>query len=213
MVDILYTFFSRRFEPDVFDYYLSQIPGSMQEKVLKYRRWQDAQSSLLGKILLMRGLKKYGFGKDVLEDIQYTSYNRPFFKDNIFFNISHSGNCVICAISRDFELGIDVEEIRPIIINDFNSQFNAAELNTIYTSEDRLFAFYNLWTKKEAVIKADGRGMSVPLKNIIFKNSGEALLNERQWHVKQIDLDNMYCIHLASAASPDNRISFEKLLF
>jgi 4'-phosphopantetheinyl transferase len=185
----------------------------MQEKVLKYRRWQDAQSSLLGKILLMRGLKKYGFSKCVLEDIQYTPYNRPYFRDNIYFNISHSGNCVICAISRDFELGIDVEEIRPIIIHDFNSQFNEEELNTIYSSEDRLFAFYNLWTKKEAIIKADGRGMSVPLKNIVFKNSREALLNERQWHVKQIDLNNMYCIHLAAAASPDNRIMFEKLSF
>lgn len=213
MVDILYTFFSDKFESHVFDYYINQIPASMQKSVLKYKRWQDAQSSLLGKILLMKGLKKYGFRKEVLEDIQYTQYNRPYFRDNIYFNISHSGNCVICAISRDFELGIDVEEIRPIVVQDFSTQFNTDEMNSIYGSEDRLLAFYNLWTKKEAVIKADGRGMSVPLQSIVFKNSREAVLNERKWHIQQIDLDHTYCIHLASANCSDNSIRVEKLHF
>lgn len=213
MVDILYTIFSTRFEPDVFDYYMSQIPSDMQQKVLKYRRWQDAQSSLLGKNLLIKGIKKYGFHKSVLHDIRYTPYMRPYFSNNINFNISHSGNCVVCAITSDFELGIDVEEIRPIAIRDFDSQFNDDEMTNICNADDKLFAFYDLWTKKEAVIKADGRGMSVPLKSVVLDNSGEVVLKERKWHVKQIDLNNMYCINIAAAGCLDDRLRIEKFCF
>ncbi|MBI3234374.1 MAG: 4'-phosphopantetheinyl transferase superfamily protein [Bacteroidetes bacterium] len=192
---------------------MSQIPADMQGKVRKYKRWQDAQSSLLGKNLLIKGLKKYGFHKSVLHDIRYTPYMRPYFPNNINFNISHSGNCVVCAISSDFELGIDVEEIRPIVIRDFDSQFNENEMSNIYGSDDKLFAFYDLWTKKEAVIKADGRGMSVPLKSVVLDNFSQVMLKDRKWHVKQIDLNSLYCINIAAAGCLDNKLRIEKLCF
>jgi 4'-phosphopantetheinyl transferase len=161
----------------------------------------------------MKGLKKFGFQKNVLEEIQYTKYNRPFLPGNIDFNISHSGHCVVCAISRDYSLGIDVEEVKPVLIRDFNSQFNDGELHRIYNAEDKLVEFYNLWTKKEAIIKADGRGMSIPLKSIVFNNSHEAILTEQKWYIKQIDLNNTYCAHLAVAGSMDKGIQVERCFF
>lgn len=213
MVYILYTFFSDEFGPQMFDYYMGQIPAEMQKKIRKYKRWEDAQACLLGKNLLIRGLKKFGIHKAALQNIQYTNYMRPYFANHIHFNISHSGNCVVCAISSDFELGIDVEEIRPIELSDFEGQFSEAEMLNICKSDDKLFSFYDLWTKKEAVMKADGRGINIPLKNVIISDSTEVVLQERKWYVKQIDFDNMYCINIATAGFIDNNLQIEKLSF
>jgi 4'-phosphopantetheinyl transferase len=213
MVHILYTFFPGQLPGGVFDYYLSQLPRAMQFSVMKYRRWQDAQSSLLGKILLMKGLQKHGFNKQELQNVLYTEYNRPYLPSKIDFNISHSGNCVLCAISDHFSLGIDVEEVKPISIKDFDAQFNEHELKSIYNAEDQLQEFYKWWTKKEAVIKADGRGLNVPLKHIYFKNPHEASLSDKNWHVRQIDLDQMYCIHIAATEPLGEEIELESCAF
>lgn len=213
MIVILYTIFSSRFEPEDFDHYMSQIPCQMQQKVLKYRRWQDAQSSLIGKNLLIRGIRKFGFHKSALHDIRYNKYMRPYLPANIWFNISHSGNCVICAICSDFEIGVDVEQIRSINIDDFNGHFNANEISKIHKADDKLFAFYDLWTKTEAIVKADGRGMNIDFKSLLFGKTDEVLLKERRWYLKEIKLDDMYCVNVATAAPVKERMLIEKIYF
>ena len=74
------------------------------------------------------------------------------------FNVSHSGSVGMIAISRDKEVGIDVEQIKPRdhLAGVARRVFTQAERDAIDSDED----FYRHWVAKEAFVKATGRGVS-----------------------------------------------------
>ncbi|MBR9805963.1 MAG: 4'-phosphopantetheinyl transferase superfamily protein [Alphaproteobacteria bacterium] len=84
------------------------------------------------------------------------------------FNLSHSADLAVLAVSPEGELGVDIEAVRQI------DQMQALARNTFAPAEtaailalseaQQMEAFLTCWTRKEALIKADGRGMGVPLK-------------------------------------------------
>ena|SRR5688572_29745559 len=96
----------------------------------------------------------------------------------ITFNVSHSGDLAVFAFTRGCEIGIDVEQIRPIadmqsIAGRFFCPDEAAELNRI-PAQERELAFFLCWTRKEAYLKAIGAGLSVPLNEFcVTFRSGE----------------------------------------
>ena len=60
---------------------------------------QDAQLSLLGRVLLAKGVEQMNCSFDK-SDIKYTPYNKPYFDSiDVRFNISHSGKVVVCALT------------------------------------------------------------------------------------------------------------------
>ena len=83
----------------------------------------------------------------------------------LFFNLSHSHNYAAVAVSPCFEVGIDIEHIRPIgfeVAEHFFSAGEVAALKALPASR-RTEAMFNIWTRKEAYLKALGLGLSVPL--------------------------------------------------
>lgn len=83
------------------------------------------------------------------------------------FNLSHSGEIALMAITRAGALGVDVERERElpdalIIAEKYFSVVEGAALRGMPEIE-RPGAFFRCWTRKEAVIKADGGGLGVPL--------------------------------------------------
>jgi 4'-phosphopantetheinyl transferase len=102
----------------------------------------------------------------------YHQYGKPFLAPEfsfylLNFNLSHSGRMALYAITRSMEIGVDVERVRSDfeyeeIAHHFFSVNEVAMLHTIPT-EKKLEAFYNCWTRKEAYIKAHGKGLSLPL--------------------------------------------------
>jgi len=85
----------------------------------------------------------------------------------LHFNLSHSGDVALVAVSCIAPVGVDVEEVRNI--TDFaeiaRHHFALTEVEDIFrlAVEKRLFAFFVTWTRKEAVVKALGAGLSFPL--------------------------------------------------
>lgn len=82
----------------------------------------------------------------------------------IDFNISHSGDLFVCAITNGQLVGVDIEQIRPLrdipsIAKNFFSPVEQSHLVDM-GEEHRTLAFYECWTRKEAVIKATGEGLS-----------------------------------------------------
>src|SRR5438046_3961564 len=78
----------------------------------------------------------------------------------LHFNLSHSDGLALFAVARRFALGVDVERIRPIpeidqIAGKFFSTRESATLNAL-PAEQKLEAFFNCWTRKEAYLKATG---------------------------------------------------------
>lgn len=79
-----------------------------------------------------------------------------------FFNLSHSGEFAAVAVTHCGEVGIDIEQIRPVggeIALRFFTEGEKATL-ALHSGREWLEAFYKCWTRKEAVLKAHGKGLS-----------------------------------------------------
>lgn len=200
MITIYFKAFDRRLDNSEFHRLLSLLPETMRAKTLRFRKWEDAHAHLIGKLLLKKGLKDLGYNHD-LSQVKLSSYNRPYINSAIDFNISHAGNYVICAFSTIGRIGIDIEKVDIIDVNDFHSQWNEEEWNEIITSKNIYRQFYTFWTIKEAVVKADGRGLSIPFENIkIKKGKGKVNCDGVCWEIKEVFINEDYICYLASKA-------------
>ena len=76
---------------------------------------------------------------------------------DVHFNISYSGDCGIIGISTEHEIGVDIERERPVA--------DVSELTSLCFAEDERVdaeqAFLLAWTRKEACLKALGRGLQI----------------------------------------------------
>lgn len=83
------------------------------------------------------------------------------------FNLSHSHNLSLYAVTQGHEIGIDLEHIHPMPdAAQIATRFFSHRENDVFSalpSDQKLEAFFNCWTRKEAVIKAIGEGLSLPL--------------------------------------------------
>lgn len=183
-------------------------------KIKRYLRWQDAQACLLGKHLLIEGLQRFGLaGAALIHELQYTSFGRPCLPGRIDFNISHSGDYVLCAFNDRTRVGIDIEKVHDIKLTDFRSQMTEEEWRQITGAADPTRAFFHYWTKKEAAIKAHGHGLSLPLKEVII-GDGKVTMEGADWPLFEIELSNDYVCHLVAGADVDRQeVQVERVVF
>ena len=99
----------------------------------------------------------------------YGEYGKPSLtgEQSLRFNLSHSHEVALLAVAREVELGVDVEHVRAdFATGDIARRFfSRAEVETFnsLTREEQVAAFFRCWTRKEAYIKAIGKGLSQPL--------------------------------------------------
>lgn len=87
--------------------------------------------------------------------------------DALAFNLSHAGDFALVAVTRRLAVGVDIEKVAPsrdttAIAERFFSPYEQARLGT-YPAAARPDAFFRIWSRKEAVIKALGEGLVCPL--------------------------------------------------
>lgn len=89
--------------------------------------------------------------------------------EKIRFNLSHSKDWALLGVVKNINIGVDVEFMRENVEHlKLAGRFFSPQENATLRSlpESKQFeAFYLCWTRKEAFIKADGKGLSFPLKN------------------------------------------------
>ena len=100
---------------------------------------------------------------------QIGAHGKPHLADDsLHFNISHTADHLIIAVSNIANIGVDIEIIKPRtgIDNLAARCFSSAELCTWHElpTKRKLEAFYRVWTKKEAFVKAVGRGIALGLE-------------------------------------------------
>lgn len=198
LIYIYYTYISEENHENLIRNELIKFSTDFQEKIKKYRRWEDAQLSLMGRSMLFRGIQE-NYNLDYSnKEISYTKFNKPYFhNDSIHFNISHSGNIVICAITKKGEIGIDIEKISTIEINDFESQFSQNEWDKIMNSINTSETFFEYWAQKEAVIKSHGHGLTIPLKSFEISEN-ETIIDGEKFYLKEIKIDEQYKCYLST---------------
>jgi 4'-phosphopantetheinyl transferase len=93
-------------------------------------------------------------------EIRLTEYGKPYITaaDALHFNISHSGDHVVLAMS-DAPVGVDIEQRMPIEWQQISQTFGEKEREMLDKAGDPISCFYRIWTMREAFAKADGRGI------------------------------------------------------
>ncbi len=202
MILILYTHFhSYLGKYSLFQKLLRKIPENLHVRILHYHKEEDRWASLLGKVLLQEGLKGFEITKNYkLTGLRYTLFRRPYldFADLDFdFNISHSRTCVCCALNLNSRIGLDIEYMQSISLERFLNQMTEQERRKIDQANNQLQAFYNYWTEKEAIIKANGKGLYINM-NEIEVNNRRSILENQIWQTFPINIGEGYTGHIAT---------------
>ncbi len=182
------------------DDYLEMMPSGIRSSIERYRRWQDRQATLFGKVLLLKALQ-IQFQDTWLrkfQSLELSEFGKPFIEGWPEFNISHSGDIVVLALTQHHAIGIDIEKICPVDKDDFVKEL--PEIISFYENHETDQAnhlFFECWTKKEAVLKGVGKGLLVPLKEVVL-NGDQAIIDNSIWFVKKLQIDDGYCCHVAT---------------
>lgn len=197
MINIFYTKFTQELPVQLYNKYLNYLPNDLQEKNLRYIRWQDRHAHLYGKLLLLEALQYSGYNNYSFDQLKYNKYNRPYLSNDFDFNISHSGVYVFCAFGINIKVGLDVQQIKEVDLNSFKDTMNAGQWSKIKLFSNPMRKFYEYWTIKESVIKAEGKGLSIPLNEINIEN-GVASFDKNIWHIKALMQNQDYVSYLAT---------------
>ncbi len=202
----IYSINSRIRLPDMlYEELLKWIDLDYKERILRYHFWEDRQRSLLGRLLCTYAIiKNFGYSSN---EIKFTenAYGKPFVSgdNSIYFNVSHSGDWVVCVINTSVA-GIDVQEIKPMK-NSISERFFTKEENDYLLSlkeNNQLHGFYDIWSLKEAYIKALGVGLSMPLNEFtIVKSMNDIKVKgtrDTEFYFRQYNMGEEYKLSVCS---------------
>lgn len=197
MIQITYTQISDTYTTGQWQKWLALLPTPMQQQNRRFVQWKDRLRHLFGKLLIRDILMAAGFGPDCLEQLYYNEFNRPYISEAVDFNLSHSGDIVICAFTKIGKIGVDVEQITPVDFSDFDNVMTPGQWQRIHAAPDPQRMFFTCWAIKESMIKAESSGMSLPLLQIHI-NGNYVYYKDRIWQVRELPLHPDYCTWLCS---------------
>ncbi len=184
---------------------ISLLSQAEQDRALRLLSERARQAALLSRFLLRRILGSL-LHKDPGEiQIRRNPTGKPFIPaESLVFNLSHSGEYFLCALARNLQVGIDIQEHYPL------ADYQAMQRRWYSSQEKTDFrrlnpqqqeeAFFRSWAQKEALYKAH---------NTIFKEAGgdPLLMAAALPGLQLIDLDSAAGYQAALAVSqPVDRI-------
>ena len=125
---------------------LKSLSEEQKQKALRFKHEKDQIRSILSSCLINKLSK---------EEVKRNENGKPYFENGPYFNISHSGDYVMMAVSSK-EIGLDIEENVPKDMTMLIKLFNEAEAKMIKEHAD----FYYLWCAKESLIKCMGSSIN-----------------------------------------------------
>ena len=166
------------------------LPKSRKEKVDNFRFEKDKKLSAGAYLLLDKMIKE----EDITNpSFKIDKYGKAYISnyEDIYFNLSHSGKLVACAIS-DTEVGVDVEYNDPTIdLNIAKHYFYNSEYENIMKSENPSDEFFKYWVLKESYMKYTGLGFNLPLDSFeIIIDEEITLKNKKQPKFSLFDIPN-----------------------
>ena len=188
---------------------------------LELKRFQRLQFDrhrkqlLLGRVLMRVALSNYDRSVAAASwNFTHNDYGKPAISEeqnsaSLYFNLSHSVEKVVLAVSRFKDIGVDVQCARKsrriaAISQRYFSGTEADEL-LILPEEQRQSRFYDLWTLKEAYIKACGKGFTIPLQHFSYGFLGDNKLTV-DFDAQLYDVESMWQLWQLSAG-PDFKLA------
>lgn len=166
------------------------LPESRKDKVDHFRFDKDKKLSAGAYFLLENLLSEENITNPTFEIDKYgKAYISNY--ENIYFNLSHSGKMVACAIS-DSEVGVDVEYNDPAIDLDIAKHyFYNSEYESIMKSGNPQNEFFKYWVLKESYMKYTGLGFHLDLDSFeIIIDDEITLKNKKQPKFNLFDIED-----------------------
>ena len=152
---------------------LAVLDHTEKARAARFRSQADANRFVTGRLALRTALARR-FGADAASlAIEIDANGRPFCSGGPHFSISHSGDYVLLAVSQEptLAVGIDIEFADPRVDLARVSErvCTACERGWIEAGGgDRAARFFELWTCKEAALKARGIGLAIDPRAAIY---------------------------------------------
>lgn len=171
----------------------------------RYRRKEDQLRFIVGRMCL-RLLAATYLHRSPADILLVEGRNgKPGIKDagNLQVNVSHAGDWVLVVVGKS-SVGIDIEKVNPdFLFGDLLDQsFAPAEQQFIRQSSDPRRTFYQLWTRKEAIVKATAKGMDddfalIPSLDGTHEVASLLIGEVGTWQVDSVDVANGYVASVA----------------
>jgi 4'-phosphopantetheinyl transferase len=182
---------------------LKYLPETSKTILAGKSNTDNRDRSLLGELLARYSVNRFAGIENTEIEFSIADKGKPHLMDlpGVHFNISHSGDVVVCAVAGS-DIGIDVEHYRKVnfrVAERFFSPMELSDLLSLEESEKQEY-FFTLWTIKESFLKAIGSGLTRTLNSftVVRKEEGFSLTGDvsaESFSVKTYNLPGNY--HLA----------------
>ena len=146
---------------------LPLLSEQRREQCLKFKHELGRKTCAAAYLLLREALRKE-YGIEEAPVFEYGEHGKPTIvgHPDIHFNLSHCREAAICVVS-DHPVGVDVESIHRYSESLARYTMNDEEMQQILHADHPALAFTRLWTRKEAVVKRSGHGISNDMKHVL----------------------------------------------
>lgn len=208
----------------------SWLSQEEKQRVERFQFEEHKKQLVLGRYFLRSVLSEYGITQKEQWRFRYNDYGKPQIcaeqqsHPALFFNLSHSKRQFALAISRLEETGIDVEfNKRERLVSKIAKRFfSPTEVSALLEmpEQGQQQRFFELWTLKEAYIKACGLGLGIPLDQFSFAFESDKTLslsidklridNADHWQIWQLASKPDYNLALAAKSAQGSQIELLK---
>ena len=120
---------------------------------------------------ILADILKRDYFMEELPEIFRDDFGKPYFKEcGLQFNVSHSGDYLAMAVS-ELPVGIDIQKTRTIRETTVKRVVQLQEKELLGQAWEK--DFLRLWTLKESFVKAEGKGLRIPMKDYYFEKEND----------------------------------------
>ncbi|MCL1669483.1 4'-phosphopantetheinyl transferase superfamily protein [Elizabethkingia ursingii] len=197
-VVLFYTFISQN-APEEMDIFFRTLPEELRLSISQYQNQKDKQARVLSKFLTEKLFHQ--FYPDYHLDwkrLKKDENSKPYLEGYHFnFSSAHSEDlCVVCASVND-KCGVDVEVLKPLDVSVYKDFLHSEEQNYLLKGQNAVNDFYNIWVRKEAVLKASGLGISKEF-NEVNTLPDCIQVNDQNFFTNEVFISELYKVFIAS---------------
>ncbi len=166
-------------DPRLLDRYQSLLSDDERAQMPRFYFARHRHQFLLTRALIRTTLSRYFPVEPEAWRFDKSAYGKPGISSPhgswpVRFNLSHCDGLILCGITRDYDIGVDVEDAQRsthAAFESLSSYFSASEIDALarLPEDQQKQRFFDYWTLKESYIKARGKGLAIPLDKFSFQ--------------------------------------------
>ena len=180
--------YTHHFQDDIakvsLEQFADKLPDYMLDRANRYKSKLSAINFLQGRLLLKQGLSDLHYHA-MLDDLHISPNGKPSIA-GVHFNISHSSTLAVCAFSSKGALGVDIEVPSAIHLPHLKSNFTKSEWSAIENDDAYPSHFYQLWCRKESIIKATDKTLADLHRIEVDSSSPKISIDNHDWHLENL---------------------------